>query len=90
MLVALAARDNPAAMEIRISLRAAHRHYLVESGVVQQAGPLLNERHEMCGSLIIIDVPDMAAAREFADNDPYAQKGLFDDVTLLEWNRLIG
>ena len=44
----------------------------------------------MIGSLIILDVPDMAAAGDWAANDPYAKAGLFQSVTLTHWNRVIG
>ena len=90
MLVALIARDKPGALQIRKDTRAAHIEYLKETGVVQQAGPLLDDQGEMMGSLIVLDVDDMAAAQGWADNDPYAKAGLFDTVELIHWNRVIG
>ncbi|MGB7244936.1 MAG: YciI family protein, partial [Sulfitobacter sp.] len=41
-------------------------------------------------SLIVLDVATMAAAEEWAKNDPYANAGLFADVQLIPWNRVIG
>jgi len=64
--------------------------YLKSSDAVAQAGPLLNAEGGMIGSLIILDVPDMAAAEDWAANDPYAKAGLFQSVTLTHWNRVIG
>ena len=90
MLVALIARDKPGALHIRKDTRAAHLEYLKETGVVQQAGPLLDDQGEMIGSLIVLDVADMAAAQGWAENDPYARAGLFDTVDLIHWNRVIG
>lgn len=90
MLVALFARDKDGALQIRKDNRQAHLNYIEATGVVTQAGPLLNEAAEMCGSLVILDVANMDAARNWADNDPYAQAGLFDSVTLIEWKKVIG
>ena len=39
---------------------------------------------------VILRFPDMAAARDWAANDPYAKAGLFAEVTLTHWNRVIG
>ncbi|MCC1491205.1 YciI family protein [Cognatishimia sp. F0-27] len=90
MLVALVAHDKPGALQIRKDTRAAHLDYLQSTGVVEQAGPLLDAAGEMIGSLIVLDVADLAAARAWADADPYAAAGLFDSVTLTEWKRVIG
>ena len=91
MLVALFAHDKPDATAIRATNRPAHLEYLKEhSASVQQAGPLLNGAGGMIGSLIILDVADMAAAQDWANADPYAKADLFASVTLTEWKRVIG
>lgn len=89
MLIALIARDKPGALQTRLDNRAAHLAYIDETGVVAQAGPLL-EGDDMIGSLIILDVADMTAARGWADNDPYARAGLFQSVDLIAWKKVIG
>jgi len=90
MLVALIAHDKPGALEIRMANRPTHIDYLKSGSAVSQAGPLLDAEGEMTGSLIILDVPDMAAAQSWAENDPYAKAGLFSKVELIEWKRVIG
>lgn len=90
MLVALFAHDKPGALPVRQENRPAHVEYLKSTGVVAQAGPLLDDDGQMCGSLVILDVPDMAAAQDWAANDPYAKAGLFADVQLVTWNKVIG
>lgn len=89
MLIALIARDKPGALEIRKANRDAHLAYIAETGVVAQAGPLI-ENGDMAGSLVILDVADMAAAETWAANDPYAKAGLFAQVDLIEWKKVIG
>ncbi|SDX87690.1 YciI family protein [Citreimonas salinaria] len=90
MLVALMTHDREDALSIRKENREAHLAYIEATGVVNQAGPLLDDDGQMAGSLIILEVPDMEAARDWADNDPYARAGLFESVTLIQWYRAIG
>lgn len=90
MLIALIALDKPDSLAIRQANRPAHVDYLKSTDHVFQAGPLLNDDQEMIGSLVILDVADKTAAQEWADNDPYAQAGLFADVQLIAWNKVIG
>lgn len=90
MYVALIARDKPGALEIRKANRADHLAYIEATGIVAQAGPLLDDAGEMCGSLVILDVADMAAAEGWAAGDPYAKAGLFSGVELIEWKKVIG
>ncbi|MTH97393.1 YciI family protein [Roseibium sp. RKSG952] len=89
MLIALIARDKDGALQTRLDNRAAHLAYIEETGVVSQAGPLLDGEN-MIGSLIILDVEDMATAQEWAASDPYALAGLFSSVELIPWKRVIG
>lgn len=90
MLVALFAKDKPDALQIRLDNRAAHLDYIERTGVVAQAGPLLDDAGQMCGSLVILDVADMKAAWDWAANDPYSRAGLFDSVELVAWKKVIG
>lgn len=90
MLVALIARDKPGALQVRLENRPAHVAYLKSSKAIQQAGPLLDPQGEMAGSLIILDVADMAEAQAWIADDPYGKAGLFESVELIPWNRVIG
>lgn len=90
MLVALMAYDKDSALEVRKANRDAHVAYLKSNNVVKQAGPFLDDAGEMCGSLIILDVANIEIARKWAENDPYAIAGLFREVSLIPWNRVIG
>lgn len=91
MLIALIAHDKPGALPIRQANRDAHIAYLKASGdAVFQAGPLLDDKGDMAGSLVILDLPDMAAAEAWAAADPYAKAGLFASVELVAWKKVIG
>ena len=83
MLIALIARDKPGALQTRLDNRDAHVAYLKSTGVVSQAGPLLDDAEQMIGSLVILDVENMQAAQDWAKNDPYAKAGLFASAELV-------
>lgn len=90
MRFALMTKDKPGALQTRVDNRAAHLAYIADTGVVEMAGPLLDDDGQMCGSLIVLEVADMAAAQAWADNDPYAKAGLFSEVALRAWKKVIG
>ncbi len=90
MRFALMTKDKPGALQTRLDNREAHLAYIAETGVVEMAGPVLDDEGQMCGSLIVLEVEDMAAAQAWAENDPYAKARLFSDVTLRAWKKVIG
>lgn len=87
MLIALIAKDKKGALQTRKDNRDAHLAYIDSTGVVTQAGPLLDDAGDMAGSLVILDVTDMSAAQDWAANDPYAKAGLFESVELIAWKK---
>jgi len=90
MRVALICTDKPGHLQVRLDTRDAHVAYLKSNTCVEQAGPFLDADGAMSGSLIILEVESMAEAEAFATGDPYAKAGLFADVRLEAWNRVIG
>lgn len=87
-LFALICTDKPGGLEVRKANRAAHLDYLNATGAVL-AGPFL-QGEAMTGSLVVIDAADRAGAEAWAAADPYAQAGLFADVRIEEWKKVIG
>jgi uncharacterized protein YciI len=90
MLFALICTDRPDALDLRQANRGPHLEYIEMTGCVALAGPLLDDAGQMCGSLVVIDVPDRAAAEAWAAGDPYALAGLFERVEIRGWNRVVG
>ena len=41
-------------------------------------------------SLIVLEVASLAEARAWAAADPYAKAGLFEEVRIQEWKKVIG
>jgi uncharacterized protein YciI len=92
MLFALICIDKPGSTAIRMEARPRHLAY-IQSRIseVKIAGPFVSEDGQtMRGSMLILDLPDIAAARAFADADPYAQAGLFSSVDIRPWKWTIG
>jgi uncharacterized protein len=83
MLFALICTDRPASLEVRMATRPHHLAYLDQyAKKLVQVGPLLDTEGRPCGSLLIIDVEDRAAAEGFAAADPYAKAGLFESTII--------
>ncbi len=90
MRFALITKDKAGQIEVRKANRDAHLAYIADTGVVEMAGPFVDTDGVMSGSLIVMDVADLAAAQAWADSDPYAKAGLFEKVRLEHWNKVIG
>ncbi|NIZ09581.1 YciI family protein [Pseudooceanicola sp. HF7] len=86
----LIAKDKPGALETRKQNREAHLAYVAETGVVTLGGPFLDDEGAMCGSLMVLDLPDRAAVEAWAEGDPYAKAGLFASVEISDWKKVIG
>lgn len=82
-MIAVMARDAPGAAPAaaRQALLAAHLAH-VESVLAQifVAGPLIDDDGGVAGSLLILDVADVAAARALMALDPYSHGGIWDRV----------
>ena len=90
-LFAIAARDKPDHLDLRMSTRESHLMHLrgLEERLIA-AGPLLGDDGKPTGSLVIVEMPDADAARAFAEADPYEKAGLFAVVDVSPWNALLG
>jgi uncharacterized protein YciI len=83
MLFAIVCTDRPGALDLRLATRPARVAYLTTYVAhVVHGGPLLDLDGRPCGSLLIVDVEDQAAAEGFAASDPYAKAGLFESTVI--------
>ena len=83
MLFAIVCTDRPASLDLRLATRPAHLAYLTTyADRVMHGGPLLDTDGRPCGSLLLIEVEDRAAAEGFATADPYAKAGLFESTVI--------
>jgi uncharacterized protein YciI len=83
--------DKPDSLALRLATREAHFAYAREApGVLRLGGPFLNDAGEMAGSLMILEAPDLAAARAWHEADPYRLAGLFERVEIRPWRATVG
>ena len=85
MLFVLTAIDKPNALALRMATREAHFDYARRGGVIRLGGPFLDDKGDMAGSLIICEADDLAAAKRWAAEDPYAKAGLFARSEIRAW-----
>ncbi len=89
MLFAFLCTDKPGHLNVRMDTRPAHLEHLNklnDEGTLKMAGPFLDDEGKPNGSLVIVEVEDMAAARALAEADPYYQAGLFEKVEVKPYN----
>lgn len=87
MLFAVYNLDKPFSHGLRAVTRDEHLKYVAAAGpAVRMAGPLLSDDGEkMAGSLLVLEMESLEAARAWADNDPYAKAGLFEISDVRPW-----
>lgn len=90
-IYAIVGIDKPQSLELRMANREAHLAYVRgRLDEVKLAGPFLDEAGGMAGSMLLIEAPDLAAARAFSDADPYTQAGLWARVEIQAFRPTIG
>lgn len=81
------AYDKPDSHSLRDALRDEHQAFQGRvSDLYITRGPLLDDAREaQIGSLMIIDVPDVAAGHAFWAGEPFNTGGLFERVEMYRW-----
>lgn len=85
-------RDRPDSMGLRDELLEKHWSYMdgYEAELIARGPTFDRETEAATGSVHIIDLPDLAAARAFAFDEPNYQAGVYRDVMLRRWRNLLG
>lgn len=83
--------DKPDGLPVRLATRQAHFDYIAaHPGVLKLGGPFLDAEGNMAGSLLIVELPDLAAAEAFAEADPYNTAGLYERREVRPWKLTAG
>ena len=83
MLFAVICTDRPASLDLRLATRPPHLAFLTTNASrIVHGGPMLDTDGRPCGSLLLIEAEDRAAAEGFAASDPYAKAGLFESTVI--------
>lgn len=85
-------RDRPGSLALREELGEAHWAYMdrYEDELIARGPTFADKGETLTGSVHIVDLPDPAAARAFAFDEPNYQAGAYRDVLLRRWRNLLG
>jgi uncharacterized protein YciI len=85
-------RDRPDSLALRLELLEEHWSYMdrYAKEMIARGPTLTDDREAPTGSLHIVDLPDPAAARAFAFDEPGYQAGVYRDVLLRRWRNTLG
>lgn len=98
MLYAIICEDNDASLEVRRAHRPAHLQRLTElknEGRLIIAGPHPAVDSEdpgeqgFTGSLIVAEFPSLADARAWAEMDPFSQSGVYRNVKVKPYIKVL-
>ncbi|WP_344956570.1 YciI family protein [Actinomadura miaoliensis] len=85
-------RDRPGSMALRHELLEAHWAYMdrFDKEMIARGPTFGGDGDTLTGSVHIVDLPDPAAARAFAFDEPCYQAGAYRDVLLRRWRNMLG
>jgi uncharacterized protein YciI len=85
-------RDRPGSAALRDELLEQHWSYMdrYEAELIARGPTLTGDGETATGSVHIVDLPDAAAARAFAFDEPNYQAGIYRDVLLRRWRNILG
>ncbi|MCU7725881.1 YciI family protein [Actinoplanes sp. KI2] len=85
-------RDRPGAQELRWRLVEEHWGFMdrFADGMIARGPTLSDDLSSATGSVHIVDLPDAAAARFFAFEEPNYLAGVYADVTVRRFANLLG
>jgi uncharacterized protein len=84
-------RDRPDSTPLRSRMVEEHWAYMDRFAAAMTArGPTFASDGTLTGSVHILDLPDPAAARTFAFEEPCYQAGAYRDVLLRRWHNALG
>ncbi|MBV9380179.1 MAG: hypothetical protein JOY82_07585 [Streptosporangiaceae bacterium] len=85
-------RDRPDSVTLREELLEEHWSYMdrYQAQMIARGPTLTADGDIPTGSVHIVDLPDPAAARAFAFDEPSYQAGVYRDVLLRRWRNLLG
>jgi len=90
MLYIIYQEDRPDGAAIREATRNDHFAYLEKNeDILVLGGALLgdDDKGTRIGSVLIVNVPNRAAAEAFSENEPFRKAGLFSSVKITRMRR---
>jgi len=80
------AKDKPNGLEHRMAVRPEHLVHLDHLGdKLVIAGPFQTEAGTATGSFMVIEAPDLKAATDLFEQDPFIKQGVFESYEISRW-----
>jgi uncharacterized protein YciI len=98
MLYAIISQDKPGSLEDRLNARPAHLarlEALRNDGQLVLAGPhpAIDSPDPgeagFTGSLVVAEFPSLEAAQAWADTDPYLAAGVYENIAVKPFNKVL-
>jgi uncharacterized protein YciI len=85
-------RDRPGSLPLRHDLLEEHWSYMdrYAKEMIARGPTFAGDDDTPTGSVHMVDLPDPAAARAFAFDEPGYQAGVYRDVMLRRWRNMLG
>ncbi|MFD5626948.1 YciI family protein [Streptomyces sp. NPDC127072] len=85
-------RDRPGSATLRDKLLEEHWSYMdrYAKELIARGPTLTDDGETATGSVHMVDLPDRAAARAFAFDEPNYQAGVYRDVLVRRWSNTLG
>ncbi|MGW7196636.1 YciI family protein [Streptomyces chryseus] len=85
-------RDRPDSVALRHELLEKHWSYMdaYAKEMIARGPTLTSDGETPTGSVHLVDLPDPAAARAFAFDEPGYQAGVYRDVVVRRWRNTLG
>lgn len=90
-MYAVYCKDKQGGLQLRLNNRAAHLAFLEGyRDKVVLVGPLMTEdRQSMIGSLLVMDFKERHEVDAFLAEDPYAKAGVFEEVEVHPFRKVM-
>ncbi|MBT3153755.1 hypothetical protein HTV45_23280 [Streptomyces sp. CHD11] len=85
-------RDRPGSLPLREELGEEHWSYMdgFAERLIARGPTFADDGETPTGSVHIVGLPDLGAARAFAFDEPNHQAGVYRDVLLRRWDNVLG
>jgi uncharacterized protein YciI len=90
MLAAVLCRVDPDRERERLNFRAEHLVYMAaHKRRIFAGGPMLSASGAPETMILIVEGTDLDEVRDFINDEPYNRHGVFDEVTIRAWSRVL-
>lgn len=80
------AHDHPNSLDKRLAVRQQHIDTCMgmkKDGTMTYGVALIDEKGDMCGSMIVLDVADRAAVDAYLKDEPYVKGGVWGKIEVI-------